>query len=144
MHAPGNRARRIRGAAAGKILTDRSLRSGKIIMNRKRRPVPWLLCWLLSGLAACQPESAPRELSQIKILRGAHQTALPGQPFPQAVFLELTGKAKSGFPGSNRPERGIAGLKVKLKPAAGSELTVSSVPTRTTAVCGPILTSMVR
>ena len=83
------------------------------------------------GLTACKPETEPKTVSRLKILHGEHQAALPKQTFPQKIRLQLTGHVRGGFPGLRRQERGIPGIKVKIRPAPSSDLTAEPAEAET-------------
>ena len=97
-----------------------------------RRILP--LFFLFSTLflfSGCRENPAVKEknVSQMKILQGGSQSALPEKDFEKEIRIELLGQQKSAFGGKSKPAP-VEGVKVKLIPLNSSDIT----PVNTEAV----------
>ncbi len=72
-------------------------------------------------LAGCSEEQ-PVRLSEVRVVDGADQYALPGKAFAAPVVVELLGRPESGLLGGNGSERPLAGRKLLAVAEQDSDL----------------------
>ena len=83
-----------------------------------------LIAGLLLLFAAGCGESADVTVDKIRVVDGAEQCTLPGQPYARPVKLELLGPQKPGMLGGQGNRAPAAGAVVFFEPADGSDLKV--------------------
>ena len=83
-----------------------------------------LIAGLLLLFAAGCGESADATVDKIRVVDGAEQCTLPGQPYARPVKLELLGPQKPGMLGGQGNRAPAAGAVVFFEPADGSDLKV--------------------
>jgi len=82
---------------------------------------------VLVAFAACSKTDAvkSKKVSEIKILQGAEQCALPGEKFSKLLRIELLGKKESGLLGGKGENPPVSKVKVLFVPIDGSDLKLS-------------------
>ncbi len=77
---------------------------------------------LLSG---CKPDSSDAKISNLKIIRGARQCALPGEDFSKKLIIEVQGPQERGFLGGKGERSQLAGRKILFALVDNSDLKLS-------------------
>ena len=73
-------------------------------------------------LAAGCSEEQPVRLSEVRVLDGADQYALPGKAFAEPVVVELLGRPEAGLLGGSGSERPLAGRRLLAVAEQDSDL----------------------
>lgn len=81
---------------------------------------------LLLLLTGCGGDQQHAAISNLRVIRGAEQCALPGKPFPKPLLIEVEGPHVPGLLGGRGERALLADKKVLFVPVDGSDLHLSS------------------
>ncbi len=76
-------------------------------------------------LAGCTRDQQLATISNLRVIRGANQCALPGQQFPKSLLIEVEGPHVPGLLGGKGDRALLADKKVLFVPVDGSDLQLS-------------------